>query len=254
MIKNRLRIVISNLNLRVEEGKKNLDYKLDKKVAFDQLFYEADIYMNSEDMICDRAGFDSAFERQNYVRVDSFSGADCRGNSIWVRDKYNIEKRGEMAYPSMLHARITDSINDFSMDIITLRIQVTNGSASDFQNRRDQFFRVLHYIDTESEKGNLNKSRLVFGEDFNNAKIRNIYKKKHAQYCYNYQLIRDELKKRNLMMGYDNLTEDHLIHSYWGWMLIDHIAIGSDLKYIKQPEYSTDQTGAPIGTPDHAVL
>ena len=233
-----------------------MQYTLDKKVAFDQLTFDPDIIMNSEDMNCSRVGYDRVMKRQGYKRVDALFGSDQRGESIWARDKYNIEKRGEMAYPSMLHARITDRINDyFSFDIITLRIQVTDGSASDFQNRRDQFFRVLHYIDTESEKGNLNKSRLVFGGDCNNAKIRNIYKKKHAQYCYNYQLIRDELKKRNLMMGYDNLTEDHLIHSYFGWMMIDHIAVGSDLKYMKQPDYySTYQAGAPIGTPDHAHI
>lgn len=44
------------------------------------------------------------------------------------------------------------------------------------------------------------------------------------------------------------------LHSYKGFLAIDHIAIGKDLEFISTPKYSSYDPYAPIGTPDHAFL
>lgn len=247
-----LKILESSLNLRVEKGKTNMDYKLLKDVAVEQLSYpnkdtDIDLYCNVEYMKCQDEEYLCKFS-EKYKRITALFGKNNRGILCHVKREIKTQIITKMDYPHFLHFRIFK--DDKCADIIVFRILVSDSTETDFIDRFNQWNIVMRYIETEIN----DKSKLIVMGDWNHAYIRREYKQgEHVQIHFNYQLIKTELEKMGLKMGI-NIGPGHKEHSYKGYLAIDHIAIGKSFAYNGNPYYSKYHQNAPIGKPDHAYL
>lgn len=250
-------ILESSLNLRIDRKNHKLvhhsDYVLTSDVAKNQLEYEynADIYCNVEYMECQDEEYLFEFSKNGYKRITALF-EDNRGILCYVKKEIqitNVEHR--MKSPHLLHFQIIK--DNRLLNIIVFRILVSDGSKADFYNRKLQFDSVMQYIDF------IGTSDLIITGDWNHANVRKVYDPvNHNQYIFNYQYICSELERRGLKMGIKinpNIPPQKSgLHSYKGFLAIDHIAIGTDLEFISTPKYSSYDHNAPIGTPDHAFL
>ena len=241
-----MRVLESSLNLRVENGRTNLDYSLSTNVAEAQLQYAADLYCNVEYMECLDEEYLHEFSRKGYKRITALFGHNNRGILCYIKNDYTVEVIKRMSDPHFLHFRA--SKDDESYDIIVFRILVSNSSLEDFKNRLNQWNAVIAYIDNMQDK-----SRIILAGDWNHARILSEYGKDMGQYYFSYQKIKADLEGRKISMGMD-LRPGHKEHSALGFVAIDHIAIGEGLAFTKKPEYSDYEKNAPIGKPDHAYL
>ena len=255
----KLRILLTSLNLRVEKkfNKTNLDYKLSKDVATQQLKFrdkyeiksDMDIFCNMEYMECQDEEYLYEFKKANYKRVTALFGEYNRGILCYLKNDYRVDIIEKMKEPHLLHFRIT--ICENLIDIIAFRILVDDGKQADFDDRLKQWEKVMKYVDSKIK----DKSKLILMGDWNHARIVYQYiQGKHMQYVYNYQKIKTDLKSRDLKMGID-IAPGHKEHSSKGYLAIDHIAVGESIMFASQPYYSDNyDKKAPIGTPDHAFL
>lgn len=237
-----IKIVESSLNLRIERGKKKEDYSLSKVVADKQLSFQADIYANVEFMSCDNDAYLQAFEDAGY---NSYVSIDYKGRGILceIKNEYEVTKIGEMSNPHMLHLRIRKGHH--YIDLITIRILVSDGTDADFRDRKKQWQEILSYINNLSDK-----SHIILTGDFNHGVIAgniNEYCFKPRQY-FNYQMVVSNLYKKTVTL--------HPIEgsSYRGYMRIDHIATGEKIT-VNAAEYNDLFNGAEaIGIPDHKSI
>lgn len=137
-----LRIIESNLNLRVEQGKTNTDYKLEKTVAIDQMNYkdDIDVYCNVEYMECQDEEYLYEF-RNNYKRITALF-KNSRGILCYVDKRINTKVIAKYDKPHFLHFRITKE--KAIVDIIVFRILSDDSSIKDFMKRKNNG--ILYWI------------------------------------------------------------------------------------------------------------
>lgn len=255
MDQNQFKILMSNLNLRVEKGKTNQDYRLDRNIAAVQLNYEPDVLVNVEDMDgCNREEYDDLL-RESYKRIEATDDRQRRGVSCWVKDKFHAEKIFSMSDPHFLHVLI--SKNDVRVNFLVIRILTMSSSWSpqevidaDFKDRCGQWKRVMKYVDNLKDKSNI-----ILTGDFNHGVISQRHSHDQARRFYNYQMIYDDLKKRNIPIApIEGYSKD-------GFLKIDHIATSStievmDAKYEDPFDYLGTQKERTkrIGIPDHSII
>lgn len=238
-----IRIVESSLNLRIEHGKKKEDYSISGKIADTQLSYAGThIYTNVEFMDCDNSDYLQAFEKAGY---NSYMSLDCNGRGILceIKRDFAVEKIGEMTDPHMLHLRVNTGKND--IDLITVRLLVAGGDEADYKDRKKQWRRVLHYIESLPDK-----SHVLLTGDFNHGVICSDIDGYHARprQHYNYQMVVSDLEREKLTL--------HPIegNSYRGYLKIDHIATGRGITVVTavydNPFWGTEE----IGIPDHSCI
>lgn len=237
-----MKIVETSLNLRFEKGKE--DYFLSKDISEKQLaFPDVDVYANVEFMVCNNDEYLSAFKKAGYnvhISVDE----NGRGILCLIKKEYKVTKIGEMADPHMQHLRLEKGNEYF--DLITLRILVSNKTDADFKDRKNQFGRILSYI----EKNVLDKTRLVLIGDFNHGVICdnvNGYKSTPRQF-YNYQMIVEDLKNQNITLA------EIEGYSFRGFMKIDHIATGEKIAVVSAEYKDVFNNTEVIGIPDHSCI
>lgn len=248
-------ILESSLNLRIDKTNHSLmhnsDYVLTSDVAKKQLEYNADIYCNVEYMECQDEEYLFEFSKNGYKRVTALF-ENNRGILCYVKKELQITNVvHRMQSPHLLHFQVIK--DEKLINIIVFRILVSDQSKNDFYNRKLQFNSVMQYIDL------IGSSDLIVTGDWNHAYIRDVYDPvQHNQYVFNYQYICSEFEKRDLEMGIKidpNIPpKESGLHSYKGFLSIDHIAVGKDFEFISPPNYSSYICNAPIGTPDHAYL
>lgn len=243
MKKGIIKIVESNLNLRVEKNRK--ECTLSKNIGKKQLsfFPETDIYANVEFMMCNNSEYLKLFEESGYT---AYTALDNKGRGILceIKSNYKVEKIAEFYAPHMLHLRVYINKTEF-IDLITIRILVCDGTHSDYKNRRVQWKNILSYIERLDES-----SHVVLTGDFNHGviNISNNYWQKPREH-YNYQTVFNDLKENNISMfpisGY----------SYQGYMKIDHIATGTKA-IVDSAEYKDlfEEEKNKIGIPDHSCI
>lgn len=243
MANNKIKIVETNLNLRFERGRK--DYFLSEDIAKKQLsfFPDTDIYANVEFMMknCDYHKYLKLFEESGYT---PYTALDNKGRGILceINSKFKVEKIAEFYAPHMLRLRIYITQKEF-IDLITIRILVSDGSLSDFKSRSEQWKHILSYVSKLDDS-----SHIVLTGDFNHGVISNNYCSKPREH-YNYQIVLNDLKQKNISLfpikGY----------SYHGYMKIDHIATGAKA-IVESAEYKALFEGEKneIGIPDHSCI
>lgn len=237
-----IKIVESSLNLRIEKGKKPKDYSLKKRIADKQLsLFGTDIFTNVEYMDCKNDEYLSAFEKAGYKSYIALDPKE-RGILCEIKNEYTVEKIAKMNEPHLLHLRVK-SENDF-INLITVRLLVSDGGAADYKDRKIQWDNVIHYLKSLNDK-----SHIVLTGDFNHGVINEDgdYHSKPREY-YNYQMVVKDLKKENIelfpMEG----------NSYRNYMKIDHIATGNDIT-VDNAVYKDMFNGAEgIGIPDHSCI
>ena len=238
------KLVATSLNLRIEKGHKASDYSLSGEVARSQLRFDPEIICDYEDLEgCDSGEYKEVLDA-DFIRIAATDDWQRRGVSCWVKRGYSAEKVYSMSYPHFMHVRITSG-EGIEVNLIILRILVSDSGIEDFKERYVQLLKALHYVDSLKEKTNL-----VFIGDLNHGVLGDIksYCGKPRQY-YNYQMIEKLLSDRNIEMvqvpGY----------SYKGYMAIDHLAVSSGVT-AENARYE-DVFGADvseIGTPDHSYI
>lgn len=257
MDQNYFRLLESSLNLRIENGHANKDYSLDSSIASIQLKYEPDVLVNVEDMEgCDRAGYDDILCAASYKRIAATDDRQKRGVSCWVKDVYHVERIFSMSDPHFLH--VIFSNDNMHMNLLIIRILIRSSSLrspkevidADFKDRCAQWKRVMQYIDNLKDKSNI-----VLTGDLNHGVISKSYSGEHARRYYNYQMICDDLKQRNVpIVPIEGYSKD-------GFLTIDHIATSSNVKVVDAKyEDPFDYLGTQrerskcIGIPDHSVV
>lgn len=238
-----LKIVETSLNLRVEKrlGKTNKDYLLSKEVAKEQLKLDADVYCNVEYMECNDSEYMEAFYDAGYVSYKGFDACNRRGIMYMVRKEYPVKIMQIFEEPHMMHIQVKKEGK--TIDIITVRILVSGSNDADFISRKDQWDKVISYIDNVENKENL----CVTG-DFNHGVISKEYRIDQARRFYNYQMIVASLNKRNLLLA------DIEGMSYMGYMKIDHIAASEKLKILEAKYLDVFGEYRRIGVPDHSMI
>ena len=235
------KIVETSLNLRVEKslGKMNTDYLLSKDIAEEQLKLEADIYCNVEYMECENAEYMKLFEKAGY---SSYVGLDInrRGIMCMVRKEYLVKIIKTLDDPHMMHIQI--KMENRTVDIITVRILISNSDETDYIDRRDQWVKILDYIDSVE-----NKEYLIITGDFNHGVISKIYKDNQPRRFFNYQMIEESLKKRNI--GVASIKG----MSYKNYMKIDHFCMSRKIR-VEEAKYVDLFCEHKIGVPDHKLI
>lgn len=240
---NKMKIVETSLNLRIERGKRKENYLLSQNIAKKQLsVMDTDIYTNVEFMDCDNSDYLKTFADCGY---NSFTSIDAKGRGILceIKKEYAVKKIEEMTEPHMLHL-LVEKGNEY-IDLITVRLLVAGGDYADFRDRNRQWNKVLSYIENLSDK-----SHLVLTGDFNHGVISNDingYRNRPRQY-FNYQMVVKDLKNKNIILyqmeGY----------SYRGYMKIDHIATGEKI-LVENAVYDDIFSNTEIiGIPDHSCI
>ena len=237
-------LVATSLNLRIERGHKASEYRLSGDVAKSQLQFSPDFICNYEDMEgCVSDEYDGKLEK-GYIRIAATDDYQGRGVSCWVKRGYSAKKIYSMTSPHFMHVGITND-EGIEINLLILRILVSNSGPNDYIERNVQWCKVMEYIDSLTDKINL-----VLVGDWNHGVIGDIktYSGKSRQH-FNFQMIEQSLSARNMQMvpmdGY----------SYKGFMAIDHLAVSSTVsaenaRYVDV--YGTDVSE--IGTPDHSFI
>ena len=190
------KIVETSLNLRVERkfGKKNKDYLLSKDVAEEQLKLGADVYCNVEYMECNNKKYMEAFKKAGYVPYKGLDSYNQRGILYMVRKDYLVKAIHMLENPHMMHIQIEKEGK--KVDIITIRILVSGSDDADYISRKEQWNKILKYIDTLE-----NKENLCLTGDFNHGVISEEYKEDQARQYFNYQMIVNSLKEKNISLA-----------------------------------------------------
>lgn len=238
-----MKIVEANLNLRIQRGFTNMDYTLENQVARTLCSIpNVDIYAMVEYMKCQDDAFLQEFEKQGYTAITMLDKRQ-RGILIEIKNEYIASKIHELTFPHFLHLKL--KIEDQEIDFIAMRILV-GGYLNDleFQKRKEQFIEALNYIKT------LNTNQVIIVGDFNNALIRENYRK-YVQKHYNYQWIVQEFAKNALTL----IPIDGYSHK--NYLKEDHIIIGKS--FTCQSAYYYDELfdeldDIYIGYPDHHPL
>ena len=236
-----MRIVETNLNLRIERGKNRMDYVLEKEIAEKQLSFGADIYANVEYMECRDEAYRKAFEDAGYNLFSAVDKPRHRGVLCAVKVEYDVEPVCFMEKPHMLHLRLRKG--DMEFNLITFRLLVAGSDAQDFKSRKEQWDKVMSYVDSLEESKNV-----ILSGDWNHGVIAEQYRRNQARRIFNYQMIARDLVDRDITLCEIEGT------SFKGYMKIDHIATGSEL-HVKHAEYKAvfdDSLG--IGVPDHSLI
>ena len=238
-----MRIVEANLNLRIERGYTNMDYFLERHIAQSLCSIpDVDIYAMVEYMKCLDEDFLDEFKKQGYTPITMLDKKQ-RGILIEVKNHLHVSKVFELSHPHFLHLKL--KINDQDIDFIAMRILVGGYlSESEFQKRREQFIEALNYIKT------LNADQVIIVGDFNNASIRDDYRK-FIKNHYNYQWIIEQFNKASLNL----VPIDGFSHK--NYLKEDHIIIGKS--FICENAYYDDElfynpNYIYIGYPDHNPL
>lgn len=238
-----LKIVETSLNLRVERrlGKENKDYLLSKDVAEEQLKLNADVYCNVEYMECFDKKYMEAFETAGYTAYKALDSYNQRGVMYMVKNEYQVKIVGMFEEPHMMHIQLIEDGTIFN--IITVRILVSGGNDADYQSRKEQWDKILNYIDRLE-----NKDNLCITGDFNHGVICEEYSEEEARRFYNYQMVVDTLGEKNISLADIDGT------SYKGYMKVDHLATTNDLKVIEAEYLDVFGEHKIIGLPDHSMI
>lgn len=237
----KLKIVETSLNLRIEKGRDRMDYTLSKEVADKQLALMADVYCNVEFMDCNNGDYFKAFKDAGYNIYTAVDEPRHRGVMYAVKKEYVVEEICSMQDPHMFHIRV--SKEDEAVDLITLRVLVAGCNDADFIDRKEQWDRVMAYIDELDSSRNL-----VLTGDWNHGVIAEFYTEEHARRFFNYQMIVEMLKEKNIeLFEIDGM-------SYRGYMKIDHIASRGDIKVVNAVYREVFKEKSSIGVPDHKLI
>ena len=237
------KIVETSLNLRVERkfGKKNNDYLLSKDVAEEQLKLGADVYCNVEYMECNNKKYMEAFKKAGYVPYKGLDSYNQRGILYMVRKDYLVKAIHMLENPHMMHIQIEKEGK--KVDIITIRILVSGSDDADYISRKEQWNKILKYIDTLE-----NKENLCLTGDFNHGVISEEYKEDQARQYFNYQMIVNSLKEKNISLA----SIDGM--SYKGYMKIDHLCTSENLNVLDAAYVDVFGEHRIIGVPDHSMI
>ena len=237
------KIVETSLNLRVERkfGKKNKDYLLSKDVAEEQLKLGADVYCNVEYMECNNKKYMEAFKKAGYVPYKGLDSYNQRGILYMVRKDYLVKAIHMLENPHMMHIQIEKEGK--KVDIITIRILVSGSDDADYISRKEQWNKILKYIDTLE-----NKENLCLTGDFNHGVISEEYKEDQARQYFNYQMIVNSLKEKNISLA----SIDGM--SYKGYMKIDHLCTSKNLNVLDAAYVDVFGEHRIIGVPDHSMI
>lgn len=237
------KIVETSLNLRVERrfGKKNKDYLLSKDVAEEQLKLGADVYCNVEYMECNNKKYMEAFKKAGYVPYKGLDSYNQRGILYMVRKDYLVKAIHMLENPHMMHIQIEKEGK--KVDIITIRILVSGSDDADYISRKEQWNKILKYIDTLE-----NKENLCLTGDFNHGVISEEYKEDQARQYFNYQMIVNSLKEKNISLA----SIDGM--SYKGYMKIDHLCTSENLNVLDAAYVDVFGEHRIIGVPDHSMI
>ena len=237
------KIVETSLNLRGERrfGKKNKDYLLSKDVAEEQLKLGADVYCNVEYMECNNKKYMEAFKKAGYVPYKGLDSYNQRGILYMVRKDYLVKAIHMLENPHMMHIQIEKEGK--KVDIITIRILVSGSDDADYISRKEQWNKILKYIDTLE-----NKENLCLTGDFNHGVISEEYKEDQARQYFNYQMIVNSLKEKNISLA----SIDGM--SYKGYMKIDHLCTSKNLNVLDAAYVDVFGEHRIIGVPDHSMI
>ena len=237
------KIVETSLNLRVERkfGKKNKDYLLSKDVAEEQLKLGADVYCNVEYMECNNKKYMEAFKKAGYVPYKGLDSYNQRGILYMVRKDYLVKAIHMLENPHMMHIQIEKEGK--KVDIITIRILVSGSDDADYISRKEQWNKIFKYIDTLE-----NKENLCLTGDFNHGVISEEYKEDQARQYFNYQMIVNSLKEKNISLA----SIDGM--SYKGYMKIDHLCTSENLNVLDAAYVDVFGEHRIIGVPDHSMI
>lgn len=237
----KLKIVETSLNLRIERGHERMEYVLSKVVADKQLALQADVYCNVEFMECDNREYLNAFNNAGYSIYAAVDDMQHRGVMYAVKKEFAVEEIASMQDPHMLHIRI--SKDSHYVDVITFRILVAGGDDADYLDRKEQWDRVMAYVDGLEDKGHL-----VLIGDWNNGVISDAYTDEHARRFFNYQMFAKSLEERNIELYEMEGTS-------WGGTKLDHIASGDHI-IILDARYKEEFPieASIIGVPDHKLI
>lgn len=238
-----IKIVETSLNLRVEKrlGKVNSDYLLSKDVAKEQLKLEADIYCNVEYMECNDAKYMEEFEEAGYVPYKGLDTLSRRGIMCMVRKEYLVKVINILENPHMLHIQVEKEGK--IIDIVTVRILVSGSNDADYIDRKAQWDKILDYIDTIENKGNL----CITG-DINHGVISEKYNHDQARRFFNYQMFVESLEKKDIKVA----SIDGM--SYKGYMKIDHLCTSDKLRVLEAEYLDVFGEHRKIGVPDHSLI
>lgn len=235
-----IKLVETSLNLRKEKGKTNMDYTLSEKIAEKQLEFDADVYANVEFMDCHNEGYLNRFKDAGY-KLYSFTDHNHRGNLCAIKKEYDAKVISTMEAPHFMHIEITRE--DKKMDLFIARILVAGGGDEDFKSRREQWGRIVCYINSLE-----NRENIVLTGDFNNGVISEEYKSDSPRRFYNYQMIVKELKETDV-----KLFEMEGC-SFKNDMKIDHIATGTNIEVLNAAYIPAFRGKTAIGIPDHNCI
>lgn len=237
-----MKLLESSLNLRIEHGKRKEDYILSSDIAKRQLTLTSDIYSNVEFMDCDNSEYLAIFQKAGY---NAYTALDQKGRGILceVRNNYEAECIHTMTSPHMMHLRITSG--SMVVDLITVKILVSDGGKQDYKDRKKQWDKVINYI------ANLpDKSHIIMTGNFNHGVISTnatTYKSKPREF-FNYQMIISDTKKNDIALyPIDGM-------SYKGYMKTDHLITGDKI-VVDNAIYRDMFAGTSgIGVPEHSII
>lgn len=221
--------------------KKNKDYLLSKDVAEEQLKLGADVYCNVEYMECNNKKYMEAFKKAGYVPYKGLDSYNQRGILYMVRKDYLVKAIHMLENPHMMHIQIEKEGK--KVDIITIRILVSGSDDADYISRKEQWNKILKYIDTLE-----NKENLCLTGDFNHGVISEEYKEDQARQYFNYQMIVNSLKEKNISLA----SIDGM--SYKGYMKIDHLCTSKNLNVLDAAYVDVFGEHRIIGVPDHSMI
>lgn len=240
----KIKLLETSLNLRIEcRFEKTLkDYKHYKEVGIIQSEQEAHIIANVEDMNCDADEYKECLA--GYKCVEALDDYQERGVSCYVKEDLDVEKVYSLSEPHLLHVKVRSGIE--FINLIIFRILVSDSSKDDYKERKNQFDRVMEYIDGLAEMDNI-----ILTGDWNHGVINEngIYKRNCSRYYFNYQYIVEELRRRNIAL----IPIEG--NSYKDYMKIDHLAVSKSI-VVEKADYLDlfkDYTEQ-IGIPDHKCI
>lgn len=238
----KLKVLETNLNLRIERGKVIDDYQHDEEVGRIQSSFGADIICNVEDEACEDEGY--RMQLKDYSPIFGMDDSQQRGNSVYVRSCYKAEKITVMIEPHLLHVKIY--FEEDHLNLLVLRILVSDGSQEDFKDRKKQFEKVVSYLESLEDKHNV-----ILTGDWNHGVIKpdGKYEEDTGRYHFNYKYIVSCLSKHKMSLAQ---IEGN---SFKGYMKIDHMAVSDDVR-ICEIEYvdAFKNLDKRIGIPDHKPI
>ena len=182
-----------------------------------------------------------AFKKAGYVPYKGLDSYNQRGILYMVRKDYLVKAIHMLENPHMMHIQIEKEGK--KVDIITIRILVSGSDDADYISRKEQWNKILKYIDTLE-----NKENLCLTGDFNHGVISEEYKEDQARQYFNYQMIVNSLKEKNISLA----SIDGM--SYKGYMKIDHLCTSENLNVLDAAYVDVFGEHRIIGVPDHSMI